>query len=303
MTRILVTGRTGQVGWELQSALAPLGTVVALDRGGMDLASPDSIRRAIRDVRPGIIVNGAAYTAVDKAESEPDLAQQVNGTAPGIMAEEARRLGALLVHYSTDYVFDGRGNSPYTEDHPPHPINAYGRSKLAGERAVDAAGGGRWLVLRTSWVYAGRGKNFLRTILKLAGERDRLRVVDDQVGAPTWSRTIAWATAQIIARLMGPAGGEGSSQLPGIYNLCSAGYTSWFGFAQAILERAPAALVSVKPGLQAIASEDYPTPAARPRNSRLSLDKLAASFGLAMPQWQDALDLCMEELARGAEHA
>jgi dTDP-4-dehydrorhamnose reductase len=297
VTRILVTGRAGQVGTELTRTLAPLGAVTALDRAAMDLSDPDSIRRAIRDARPEIIVNAAAYTAVDKAESERDLAMRVNGIAPGVMAEEGRRLGAILVHYSTDYVFDGRGNAPYSEDHPPNPINVYGHTKLAGERAIRAAGG-RWFVLRTSWVYASRGQNFLRTILRLASERDRLRIVDDQIGAPTWSRTIAEATAQVIARVSPPASAESAPPPSGIYNLCSAGHTSWFGFARAILERAPASLVPRKPVLEPIRAEQYPTPAARPANSRLSLDKIAATFGLAMPPWQEALDLCIEELAR-----
>ena len=190
MTKILVTGKTGQVGWELQRTLATLGQVIAPDRRGMDLGDPDSIRAAIRACSPQIIVNAAAYTAVDQAESEPDLALAINGAAPGIMAEEAKRLGALLVHYSTDYVFDGAKSGPYTEDDQPNPLSAYGSSKLAGERAI-AASGARYLIFRTSWVYGARGKNFLRTILRLAQERDELRIVDDQVGAPTWCRAIA----------------------------------------------------------------------------------------------------------------
>ena len=201
--KILLTGKNGQVGWELERSLQPLGQVIAFDRSGLDLASPDSIRAVIREVKPELIVNPAAYTAVDKAESEPDLAMAVNGVAPGIIAEEAKRLGAALIHYSTDYVFDGTKAEPYTEDDVPKPINVYGKTKLAGEQAVQAIGVPH-LIFRTSWVYGMRGKNFLLTILRMAKEKDELRIVDDQFGAPTWSRMIAETTAQVLAQFYSP---------------------------------------------------------------------------------------------------
>ena len=228
MVRILIPGRTGQVGWELQSALAPLGTVIALDRSRMDLANPDSIRRAIRDANPEIIVNAAAYTHVDKAESEPDLAMQVNGVAPGIMAEEAKRLGAILVHYSTDYVFDGEFDRPYVEDDKPNPVNAYGKSKLAGELAV-AAVGGRYLILRSSWVYSARGSNFVLTVLRLAREKPELAMVDDQTGSPTWARALAEATADLLRRKDRILGHSG------VYHLAASGHASRYEFANEII--------------------------------------------------------------------
>lgn len=294
MTTILVPGKTGQTGWELRTTLAPLGTVVALDRGEMDLASPDSIRRAIRDTKPEIIVNAAAYTAVDKAESEPDLAMQVNGIAPGVMAEEAKRLGALLVHYSTDYVFDGTKMRPYVEDDPPNPLSQYGRSKLAGERAI-ASSGAAHLIFRTSWVYAARGHNFLRTILRLARERTELRIVDDQVGAPTSARFIAEATAQVLRQV-----GDGHMAIAehaGIYNLTGTGAVSWCGFASAVLAEAKAQLGMTPPNLIPITTAEYPLPARRPPNSRLDNSKLAATFGLTPPPWDKMLKLCIKEIA------
>jgi dTDP-4-dehydrorhamnose reductase len=291
VTRILVTGRTGQIGWELQSALAPLGTVVAPDRSGMDLANPDSIRRAIRDAEPQIIVNAAAYTAVDKAESEPDLAMQVNGIAPGVMAEEAKRLGAVLVHYSTDYVFDGTKKQPYVEDDPPNPLSQYGRSKLAGEQAI-ALSGATYLIFRTSWVYAARGHNFLRTILRLARERSELRIVNDQVGAPTSARFIAEATAQVLR-------GDGHKAIAdhaGSYNLTGTGAVSWYGFAGAVFAEAKARLGMTPPKLIPITTAEYPTPARRPANSRLDTSRLSATFGLTPPPWDRMLELCMKEI-------
>ncbi|HKV55968.1 MAG TPA: dTDP-4-dehydrorhamnose reductase, partial [Candidatus Binataceae bacterium] len=200
--KLLVTGANGQVGWELRRSLLPLGEVVALDRNACDLSRPQELIRIIRGVRPDVIVNAAAYTAVDKAEEEEALATEINGAAAGVIADEARKLGALLIHYSTDYVFDGAKTDAYTEDDPPHPINAYGRSKLAGERAIEQCGG-RYLILRTSWVYAARGHNFLRTILRLARERDELRIVADQIGAPTWASDIASVTAAIAQQTSG----------------------------------------------------------------------------------------------------
>ncbi|MDD5250749.1 MAG: dTDP-4-dehydrorhamnose reductase [Rhodocyclaceae bacterium] len=281
MKRILLTGRNGQVGWELERTLAPLGEVFAFDHGGLDLADADCVRRIVRDTRPDIVVNAAAYTAVDRAESEADRAMAINAAAPGLLAEEAKRLGALLVHYSTDYVFDGTKDSPYAEDDATNPLGVYGRSKLAGEQAIQASGC-RHLIFRTSWVYGLRGNNFLRTIRRLAAERDELRIVDDQVGAPTWSRMIAMTTALSLQR---------SREGGGIYHLTSTGAVSWHGFAAAILAMSPrqeraAALV-------AIPSRDYPLPAARPKNSRLDCSRLAADFDLTLPDWNSALRLCL----------
>jgi dTDP-4-dehydrorhamnose reductase len=289
--RILLTGRNGQVGWELQRALLPLGEVVALDRGGMDLSSPDSIRTAIRGAKPEIIVNAAAYTMVDKAESERDLAMRINGVAPGIMAEEAKRNGALLVHYSTDYVFDGTKPGPYLEDDAPNPVSSYGRSKLAGEEAIRATRVPH-LILRTSWVYAARGNNFVRTMLRLARERSELRIVDDQSGAPTWARFLAEATAQVLG-----ANGGTARDNSGLYHLTSAGAVSWFGLAEAIFAEARRRLPGFKsPTLVPIPTSAYPLPARRPLNSRLDTAKLTAAFGVKPPGWQAMLEQCMKEM-------
>jgi len=293
MLRILVPGKTGQVGWELQSALAPLGAVIALDRSGMDLASPGSIRRAIRDAKPQVIINAAAYNNVDKAESEPELAMQVNGVAPGIMAEEAKRLGAILVHYSTDYVFDGELDRPYVEDDPTNPLSAYGRGKLAGEQAIRESSATH-LIFRTSWVYAARGHNFLRTILKLARERTELRIVDDQIGAPTWARAIAEITAQVLATNSGNL--DKLREKSGRYHLTAAGATSWFGFAGAILAEAKGTLGKDLPRLIPIPTSEYPLPARRPANSRLDNSKLVQTFGLTPPSWEAMLTACMQDM-------
>jgi dTDP-4-dehydrorhamnose reductase len=253
MLRILISGKTGQVGSELLTALAPLGSVTALDRSQMDLSNAASIRKAIREAKPEIIVNAAGYTTVDKAESEPDLAMRVNGVAPGIMAEEAKRIGALLVHYSTDYVFDGELDRPYLEDDAPRPVNAYGVSKLAGERAIEAVGGA-YVILRTSWVYSRRGSNFVLTILRLAREKKELAVVNDQTGSPTWARALAEATAELLRR---------KDLIPknsSIYHLSAAGHTSRYEFAKAIIRFMQEVLgttvgwASVKP----ITSDQYP---------------------------------------------
>lgn len=289
MKKILLTGKNGQVGWELQRTLAPLGQVIARDSRELDLADPAAIRAALRDIRPDWVVNAAAYTAVDKAESEPGPAWAVNGKAPGILAEEAKRLGALLVHYSTDYVFDGSKAGPYREDDPAHPLGVYGQSKLAGEQAVQAVGG-EHLILRTSWVYGGRGKNFLLTMLRLAREKEELSIVDDQIGAPTWSRLIAETTAQVLAQKQSP------SFQGGLYHLSAAGETSWHGFTQAILT-AQAAHLERLPRLRPIPSSAYPLPAPRPKNSVLANDKLSQNFGLALPAWQHGLHLCLEGMA------
>jgi dTDP-4-dehydrorhamnose reductase len=291
LTRILLTGVRGQVGGELQSALAPLGEILALDRSGMDLADPHSIRRAIRDASPDLIVNAAAYTAVDRAESEHEIAHRINAVAPAIMAEEAKRIGGALIHYSTDYVFDGEKSAPYLESDRPHPLNVYGASKLAGEEAIGETGA-RHLILRTSWVYGSRGANFMLTILRLARERDELSIVDDQIGAPTWSRTIAQATASLVAR------GLPDSEGDGVCNLTASGQTSWYGFARAILELAPPdARRRLHPsGIAAIPSSQYPTAARRPRNSVLSHARLERDFQLTMPDWKHDLRLCVQEL-------
>ncbi len=293
MTRVLLAGRNGQLGWELQRALAPLGELVALDRAGMDLADPDSIHRAIADARPQVIVNAAAYTAVDRAESEPAAAMRLNGVAPGIIAEEAARTGALVVHFSTDYVFDGSGDRPWREDDRAAPLSVYGRTKLAGEEAVRAAGA-PYLIFRTSWVYAARGTNFLRTMLKLAGERSELKIVDDQVGAPTWARSIANLTASTLAQGRGPA-----AERSGLYHLTAAGAVSWFGFAQAIFAAATKRLTNFRaPSVIPIPTSQYPLPARRPSNSRLDNSRLLATFGLTPPAWETMLEQCMDEIAK-----
>lgn len=287
MKRILLVGKNGQVGWELQRTLATLGEVIAVDQPAMDLANPDSIRQVIRATRPDLIVNAAAYTAVDKAESEPDLAMAINGIAPGIMAEEAKRLGAAMVHYSTDYVFDGTKAAPYTEEDKPNPLNVYGKTKLAGDLAIQAADIPH-LIFRTSWVYGLRGKNFLLTILRLAKERDELKIVDDQTGAPTWSRMIAEATGQVLSQCLSPF-----IMKSGVYNLAASGNTSWHGFTRAILENASNQIQPL-PRLMPIAATEYPLPASRPPYSVLSSDKLNQHFGVTLPAWDVSLTLCMD---------
>jgi dTDP-4-dehydrorhamnose reductase len=270
--KILLVGRNGQVGRELARSLAPLGEVQALGRDQLELTDPKAIRKTVRAAAPEVIVSAAAYTAVDRAESEPDLAFSVNANAPGILAAEAARLGALLVHYSTDYVFDGTKSSPYTEADAPHPLNVYGASKLAGEQAI-AASGCRYLILRTSWVYGPHGSNFMLTILRAARERPELRVVDDQVGAPTSSLAIARGTAQVLR-----AGGEG------LYHMSAGGKTSWCGFARAILARA-----RLETPVVPISSDEYPAAARRPRNSVLDNSRLGAAFGVTLAPWEEGL--------------
>jgi len=295
--RLLVTGANGQVGSELDRALAALGNVVALDRRQCDLSRPERLPKLIRSLKPDVIVNAAAYTAVDDAEREERLATTVNGTAVDVMAQEARRTGAFLVHYSTDYVFDGLKDAPYNEEDPPHPINAYGRSKLGGEIAVQQAGGS-YLILRTSWVYSSRGRNFVRTILRLLREREELRIVADQIGAPTSAAQIAQATAVAIgAAVRERADGRFVS---GLFHLAASGATSWHGFAEAILAGAAHAALLADgrtPRLVPIASEDYPLPAARPKNSRLACDQLDRRFGIALPCWKEGLSLCLKEMS------
>ena len=301
MSRILITGKNGQVGFELLNSLAGQGQVVAVGREQMDLSQPDSIRCVVRDIAPDLIINAAAYTAVDQAESEPELALAINGIAPGVLAEEAKRLCAVLIHYSTDYVFDGGKGMPYTEDDAPSPINVYGRTKLAGEQAVQAVDVPH-LILRTSWVYGARGKNFLLTILRLARERDKLSIVDDQIGAPTWSRAIAEGTKDILKRLGygQPGFGDTCAERSGIYNLSAAGQTSWHGFAAAILAQAERArpgesafAIERTPVLMPITTEQYPLPARRPRYSVLASAKLQRVFGVTLPDWKTSLIECM----------
>lgn len=297
MRKILLTGKNGQVGWELQRALAALGDIIAVGHREMDLAEPDSIRKIIREVRPGLIVNAAAYTAVDKAESESDLAMAVNGVAPGIMAEEAKRLNAAIIHYSTDYVFDGTGKRAYAENDVPNPLNVYGRTKLTGEQAIQAAEVPH-LILRTSWVYGARGKNFLLTVLKLSKERDELKIVNDQYGAPTWSRMLAEVTSQIVAQSFSPMHHQAApiQDVSGIYHAVSSGATSWHGFASRILESAPGDILPAPPKLVAIPTSDYPLPAIRPRNSCLSNEKLMHTYGLTIPSWEESLALCLRDM-------
>jgi len=296
---ILVLGSRGQVGWELTRSLLPLGQVTALGREEVDFGDADALRHAVRTFEPDLIVNAAAYTAVDKAETDEAAAFAVNATAAGILAEEAKSRKALLVHYSTDYVFDGAAARPYSETDPTNPQSVYGRSKLAGEKAIVAVGGDH-LILRTSWVYGVRGHNFMHTVLRLAHERETLRIVADQVGAPTWSRWIADATAQ-IARQAIQAQVENVFD-SGLYHLACAGETSWHGFASAIIEEyrdTPSAGRLTARNVEPITTAEYPLAAKRPANSRLDCSKLSADYGIAAPEWRQALKLCMQDMAAG----
>lgn len=291
--KILVTGKNGQLGFELARVLGPLGEVHALDRAQMDLAQANVIVSVVRDLRPDVIVNAAAYTAVDKAQSEIEYAQAVNARAPGILAEEARRLGALLLHYSTDYVFDGQKAEPYLETDAPNPLGVYGRSKLEGERAIQASGC-RHFILRTSWVYGARGANFLLTMLRLSKERPELRVVDDQIGAPTWCRSLADISAAFIE-----ADAARETEY-GLYHCSDGGSTSWCGFAREILRQA-----HIDTPIQAIGTADYPTAAKRPKNSMLNNSKRLAALPMPQCDWRASLRACMAELrtAEGDETA
>jgi dTDP-4-dehydrorhamnose reductase len=292
--KIVLLGSTGQVGWELQRSLAVLGEVIPLSRQStpaVDFADPDSVARCVRDLRPDVIVNAAAHTAVDKAESEPELARLLNATTPALLAREAAALGALLVHYSTDYVFDGSGSAPRTEDDATAPLSVYGRTKLEGEQAI-AASGCRHLIFRTSWVYAARGGNFAKTMLRLAQERERLTVIDDQWGAPTGADLIADVTAHTIRHV-----GHSPKDL-GLYNLVASGETCWHAYARFVIDTArglrpelPLRVSEIAP----VPTSAFPTPAHRPLNSRLDTTRLQARFGLRLPDWQQGVVRMLDE--------
>ena len=295
-TPILLFGANGQVGWQLQRALSPLGTVTAVDHAECDLADPDAIRALVSAIAPKIIVNAAAYTAVDKAESEPDLAQAINAIAPAVMAGETKKRGALLVHYSTDYVFDGTQSSPYVESDTTNPQSVYGRTKCDGEEAILAAGG-RALIFRTSWVFGARGHNFVKTILRLAGEGKPLRIVEDQVGAPTPAALLSDVTGQILAAT------RRGSQIDDarLYHLTAANPVSWCGFAREILRLAAAtpgfANLPAPESVTGIQTSDYPLPAKRPANSRLDCSRLERDFDLELPDWRPFLGRMLQLLA------
>lgn len=294
---ILLLGKNGQVGWELQRSLAPLGRLTALDRQGADglcgdLGDLEGLAATVRALRPQVIVNAAAYTAVDRAESEPERACRINAEAPAVLAREAAAIGALLVHYGTDYVFDGSGSAPWTEDAATGPLSVYGRTKLAGEQAIVQAGGAH-LILRTSWVHAARGGNFAKTMLRLARERERLTVIDDQWGAPTGAELIADVSAHAIAQVRAQPGKAG------IYHLAAAGETNWFSYAKHVITRAgiaPTATKIIVKEIAPIPTSAYPTPARRPLNSRLDTRRLQAAFGLTLPPWQDGVDRMLAEI-------
>lgn len=293
MMKILLTGKDGQVGWELQRTLQPLGNVLAPGRREMDLEDRETIRRTIRETQPDIIVNAAAFTAVDQAEEDKERAGQVNGLAPAVIAEEAGRLGSLLIHYSTDYIFDGEKKGPYFENDQPRPLNIYGSTKLAGEEGIRKTGTDH-LILRTSWVYSLRGRNFLLTMLRLFQEKEKLSVIADQTGAPTWARLIAGTTALITCQARKEQ--QNSRFSSGTYHLTSRGATSWYGFANRIKEEAahlPGREQIKTDRIEAIAARDYPATAVRPRNSRLDVSALEERFGLQMPDWEHSLALCL----------
>jgi len=293
--KILLFGKGGQVGWELQRSLAPLGELVALDFDSTDLhadfSQPDALASTVEKVRPDVIVNAAAHTAVDKAESEPELARTLNATSPGVIATAAQRIGALMVHYSTDYVFDGSGDQPWKEDDATGPLSVYGRTKLEGEQLV-AAHCRQHLIFRTSWVYAARGGNFAKTMLRLAKERERLTVIDDQFGAPTGAELLADVTAHATRDTLREPGKAG------LYHLVADGVTTWHGYARFVLAQAQAAGVELKAGPDAVApvpTTAFPTPARRPGNSRLDTSKLRQTFGLQLPSWQDGVTRMLRE--------
>ncbi|MEN8638816.1 dTDP-4-dehydrorhamnose reductase [Pseudomonas sichuanensis] len=285
--KVLVCGRNGQVAQALQSALAGLGEIHLLGREQLDLAHPEQLRAPLRELRPDLVINAAAYTAVDQAESEPQLAFAINAEAPRVLAEEAVRLGVPLIHYSTDYVFDGSKAVPYAEDDAPNPLGVYGRSKLAGEQAI-AQVGGEHLILRTSWVYSRHGRNFLLTMQRLLQERPQLKVVNDQIGAPTWAGTLAASTRALLEHWQ-----QGQAGAWGTYHLTAQGETSWFGFAQTIAQQLKAQGLPCAE-LLPIASSEYPTPAQRPLNSRLDCSRLAREWQVTQPHWHEALIDCLK---------
>ena len=295
---ILLLGKDGQVGWQLQRSLAPHGPVITCGHADCDLTDLDRLRLLVRQIGPSVIVNAAAYTAVDRAEAEPELAMRINGEAPGVLAQEAARLGALLIHYSTDYVFDGKKPAPYVESDPAGPLSVYGRSKLAGEEAIRAAGC-KSVIFRTSWVFGARGGNFVKTILRLAREKRTLNVVSDQVGSPTPAALIATVTGIVLAMLR--QGHAMNRETQRRYHLCCGRPVSWHEFAQAIIKLAavtPGFDLRLKPeAIIAIPSSEYPTAAARPANSRLDCTRLEKEFGLQMPDWQPYLVRMLELLA------
>ena len=294
MARVLLLGSGGQLGTELAKRLSGRVDLLTLSRSQLDFANENSLRAAVRDLSPEIVINAAAYTAVDRAESEPELCRQVNAVAPGIIAEEAAKLGGWLIHYSTDYVFDGSGTRAWVETDATGPLNVYGQTKLDGELAI-AATGCRHMTLRTSWVYAAEGKNFLHTMLRLGREREQLKIVDDQIGAPTSAEAITEATLAVLATLQ-----TGRDSASGVYHLTCAGETSWCGFARAIF--AQFAARQKAPEVLPIPTEAYPTPARRPKNSRLNCEKFAAQFGFQMPAWESALaDVAAAILEPGAK--
>ncbi|MGE6529490.1 dTDP-4-dehydrorhamnose reductase [Pseudomonas sp. NPDC077382] len=295
--KILITGSTGQLSRELQLALAGEGKVLALGHKLLDLAEPAQIRRQVRLLRPDLIINAAAYTAVDPAQDDRDRAFAVNAIGPGVLAEEAAALGVPLIHYSTDYVFDGRKNGPYSEEDVPAPLSVYGASKLAGEQAIQAVGGDH-LILRTSWVYSLHGRNFLLTMRHLLQERDALSVVDDEIGAPTWAGTIAQVTAEIVRKRRSGSGGPG-----GLYHLTASGETSWYGFACHIAQHLQSQGL-LRARIEPTRSADYPTAAQRPLNSRLNCARLQRDWQITLPSWETALQQCLNDVPYAqTEHA
>jgi dTDP-4-dehydrorhamnose reductase len=298
--KILVTGKNGQLGWELLRTLATLGEVTGVDVDTLDLTDQAKVAALVRELRPDLIVHPAAFTAVDAAEKQPELAQKVNGEAPGLLAALAKEAGALFVGYSTDYVFDG-GKAGFTEEDTPNPLNVYGRTKLAGDRAI-AASDASYLIFRVSWLYGARGKNYLLTMLRLLRNGTPLRIVNDQIGAPTWARSVAEATAQAVARIQSVAGGgslaEKARQYRGVYNLTCAGSVSWHGFTQAIATGAmQRGLLASVPEIPGIPTSEYKTDAVRPLNSLLDNAKVQKTFAIHMPEWQTALNLVLDEVA------
>lgn len=292
--KILITGGTGQVGWELARSLLPLGDITVAQRAQADFTNPNSLRDMVRAINPDLIVNAAAYTAVDKAETESVLAHTINAEAVAVLAEQAEKCRALLIHYSTDYVFDGTKNGAYDENDATKPLNSYGHSKLAGEQAIQATQA-EALILRTTWVYAARGNNFVKSILRLAAEREELNIVSDQIGAPTWARLLAESTAHIVRQAMNERQ-QGLFQSDS-YHLTATGETSWYGFAQAIVAYAREHGISLNNKvINPISTSAYPLPATRPANSRLAVVKLEQHFGLTMPHWQTALHLCLADM-------